>query len=352
MTDGEKTILITGGAGFIGSNFIRYLYGRYPRYRLVNLDLLTYAGNLNNLKDIVFSENGDRPQHLRRYHFVKGDVCDEAEIQKIFSRNNFDAVVHFAAESHVDRSIFNVLHFVRTNIEGTRVLIEAARRHKVPRFIHISTDEVYGTITDGFADEDTPLRPSNPYSASKAGADLLLQTYIRTHNFPAVIVRGSNNYGPYQYPEKLIPISITNLLEGRKIPVHGNGLHRRSWLHVEDFCRAIDIILHQAPAGSIYNVAGEEKTNLEVLRELGKHLKQNIEERKVHIDDRPGADFRYATDSAKLERELGWRRTRRFEESIGEVVNWYLTNQDWWRKIRQRKGFQEHYERQSKGQWC
>lgn len=351
MTINPLNILITGGAGFIGSNFVRFFYHTHPRTQIVNLDLLSYAGNPDNLRDIeqheLHLENG-----RRRYTFVQGDICNESLVDGLFSQYKFDTVFHFAAESHVDRSIFNVLHFVRTNIEGTRSLVEAARKYGTPRFIHVSTDEVYGSIAKGYADEQAPLVPSNPYSASKAGGDLLIQSYIKTHGFPAVIVRGSNNYGPYQYPEKLIPLAITNMLEEKKVPIHGDGMQVRSWLYVNDFCRAVDLIARQAAAGQIYNVAGEEKNNLDVLRILAGHLSKNFESFRHHVKDRPAADMRYAVDGSKLVRELGWKRTHHFEESIGEVVRWYREHDDWWRTIRLKKGFQEHYERQAKGEWC
>lgn len=344
-----KKILVTGGCGFIGSNFIRYFYHAYPEAHIINYDLLSYAGNPENLWDIEQAEAGKSD---RRYQFIRGDVCDEHVLDVMFASHQFDLVIHFAAESHVDRSIFNVLHFVRTNVEGTRALIEAARKYRAPRFIHISTDEVYGSIDVGFAPEEAPLRPSNPYSASKASADLLVQSYMKTHGFPAILVRGSNNYGPYQYPEKLIPMSITNLIEDRNIPIHGTGAHARSWLHVEDFCRAIDLIAHQAHLHQTYNVSGEERTNLEVLSLLAGHLNKNFERYRTHVNDRPGADMRYAPDSNKLQREFGWRRQHSFDESVKEVVAWYLNNPEWWRSIRLKKGFIEHYERQAKGEWC
>ncbi len=344
-------VLVTGGAGFIGSNFIRAYYHAHPRAQIVNLDLLTYAGNPENLVDI---EQGEcqQPAETRRYQFIQGDVCDEALLERLFCTHHFDLVIHFAAESHVDRSIFNLTHFVRTNIDGTRCLIEAARRHRVGRFINISTDEVYGSIPAGTASEAAPLNPSNPYSASKAGADLLVSAYMRTHRFPAVIVRGSNNYGPYQYPEKLIPLAITNLLEGKPIPVHGAGNQVRSWLHVQDFCRAIDLIVAGAPDGSVYNVSGEEKTNVEILTALTGHLGLRLDDVKVHVNDRPGGDVRYAPDSAKLQRELGWSRLHRVEEAVSDVVRWYQANPAWWKQIRLKPGFLEHYERQSNGRWC
>lgn len=338
-----QSMLVTGGCGFIGSNFIRYFYNKYPETKIVNLDLLTYAGNLDNLKDIEGEE---------RYVFVRGDICDELLLDQLFGEHRFDLVVHFAAESHVDRSIFSMADFVRTNIEGTRALIEAARRHRAKRFIHISTDEVYGSIKNGYAREDWPLRPSNPYSASKAGADHLVQAYIRTHELPAVIIRGSNNYGPYQYPEKLIPLTITNLLEGQKIPVHGYGIHVRSWLHVHDFCRAIDLLAHNQPADTVYNVAGEEKTNTEILEMIATYLGKSFEDWRFHVTDRPGADHRYAVDDSRLCREFDWQLTHNtFAEHLREVVKWYMENQEWWKKIKQVEDFQKHYERQAKGQW-
>ncbi len=351
MNAQKKTILVTGGGGFIGSNFIRYLYHKYPQYWIINLDLLSYAGNRENLKDIE-NEESALPEGKKRYEFVQGDICDAKLLDTIFSKNKFDTVVHFAAESHVDRSIFNVVDFVRTNIDGTRVLVEATRTHRIPRFIYISTDEVYGSVESGMAHEEAPLKPSNPYSASKAGADLLIQAYMRTHHFPAIIVRGSNNYGPYQYPEKLIPLAITNMIEEKKVPIHGDGTHRRSWLHVNDFARAVDLLMHQAPLYSVYNVSGEERTNLEVIDCIADLLGKDSGSIKVHITDRPGADLRYAPDSSKIQKEFGWRRDHKFDETIEEVVGWYLSHQAWWKKIRFKKGFLDHYERQSKGQWC
>jgi len=351
MKGEHKNILITGGAGFIGSNFVKHIYKIYPEYRLFNLDLLTYAGNLENLRSIEEKESGLSVEE-RRYRFLEGDICDEKLIDKLFSENNFDAVVHFAAESHVDRSIFNVLHFVRTNIEGTRVLVEAARKNDLPRFVHVSTDEVYGSVPVGFADEDAPLRPSNPYAASKAGADLLIQSYISTHDFPAFIVRGSNNYGPNQYPEKLIPLAITNFVEGKKIPVHGTGEHKRSWLHTEDFCRAIDTVLHSKDFSGIYNVSGEERTNMEVLETLACILNKDIGSHLSYVNDRPAADLRYAPDSGKLQEELNWQRLHSFDKSIKDTIEWYLENQEWWKNIHLKKGYLEHMERQSNGKWC
>lgn len=345
-----KSVLITGGCGFIGSNFVRYFYHKHPECCMVNLDLLTYAGNLENLLDIEQLEASNHNES--RYTFIKGDIRDAALLEDLFEKFRFDLLVHFAAESHVDRAIFSDVDFVRTNIEGTRSLVEVARKFSLSCFVHISTDEVYGSIAKGLATEDMPLLPSNPYAASKAGADLLIQAYIKTHGFPAILVRGSNNYGPYQYPEKLIPLAVTNLIEGKNVPIHGDGSHIRSWLHVEDFCEAIDLIAHSSAHFGIYNVAGEEKTNLEVLESLAKHLNLNLGSRKAYINDRPGADLRYAPDCKRLKKELGWANKYSFEYSIGDVVKWYLDNPDWWRNIRLKKGFLDHYERQSKGLWC
>lgn len=345
-----ESVLITGGCGFIGSNFVRHFYDSHPKSRMINMDLLTYAGNLENLRDLEDRES-KLPESDSRYEFVQGDICDTDLLEEIFQKHKFDLVVHFAAESHVDRSILNMSDFVRTNIEGTRSLVEAARRHEIKRFINISTDEVYGSIKSGYATEEWLLRPSNPYSASKAGADLLVQAYVRTYDFPGIIIRGSNNYGPYQYPEKLIPLAITNLLEGKKVPVHGYGIHVRSWLHVHDFCRAIDIIIHGDPKNWIYNVAGEEKTNHDVLELIARCLGKNLQDNRFHVSDRPGADLRYAVDASRLEKEFGWRRRHEFEREIGKVVQWYIDQSEWWRHIRLKEGFIEHYERQSKGQW-
>lgn len=345
------SVLITGGAGFIGSNYVRYFYNHHPQTKIVNLDQLTYAGNLSNLQDIVESE-AKLPENQRRYTFIQGDICDEALLDRIFSEHKFDLVIHFAAESHVDRSISNAMSFVRTNIEGTRALVEASRRHGVGRFINISTDEIYGSIKKGYSSEEWPLRPSNPYSASKAGADLLVQSYIRTHDFPAIIIRGSNNYGPYQYPEKLIPLAITNMIDNKKIPIHGYGIHVRSWLYVEDFCAVIDMIAHGEPKHQIYNVAGEEKTNHEILELIARALGKNLHEYRVHVNDRPGADLRYAVDASRLEKEFGWgRQHHRIEEEINNVVKWYVDHENWWRDIKLKEGFVNHYEKQSKGQW-
>lgn len=334
----------------MGSNFIRHLYRTYPDYQIYNLDLLTYAGNPDNLADIEELEYG-APAGRKRYHFIYGDICDDRLLKILFARHRFDMVVNFAAETHVDRSIIDMNDFIRTNVGGARSLIEAVRRYGVGRFVHISTDEIYGDVPHGIATEDSPLRPSNPYSSSKAAADLIIQSFIRTHKVPAIIVRGSNNYGPYQYPEKLIPLAISNLIEGKKVPVHGTGEHIRTWIHVEDFCRAVDTVMHNAPVYSMYNVSGEQQTNIGVLRHIAKHVGVDLDRHKEHITDRPGADTRYAPDSTKLRTELGWQPLHTLENSLGGVVAWYLKNRPWWEHIKQRKEFVDHYEKQAKGQW-
>ena len=334
----------------MGSNFVRHMYTRYPKARIWNLDLLTYAGNKENLLDIEKVEAAKKDDE-KRYTFVHGDICDAALLEKLFKANKFDLVVHFAAESHVDRSVFNVADFIRTNIEGTRHLMEAVQRHKAKRFVHISTDEIYGDVKNGFSDERAPLEPSNPYATSKAGADLLVQSYIKTFKIPAVIVRGSNNYGPYQYPEKLIPLAISNLIEGKKIPVHGAGDQVRSWVHVNDFCTAVDIVSHYAPLYCIYNVSGEQRTNLEVLKSIASALEKNLDDHKEHVTDRPAADSRYAVSGKKIETELGWKRAETFDTAIPKLVTWYLDNKPWWKRIKEKSEYSNHYEKQAKAQW-
>lgn len=342
-------ILITGGHGFMGSNYIRLLYNTHPFARIVNLDLLTYAANRDNLRDV---EQVDATNKNPRYQFIHGDICDESLLEKIFSEHKFDLVVHFAAESHVDRSIVGSAAFIKTNIEGTRALMDAARKHKTRRFIHISTDEIYGSYRAGYADEEWPLRPSNPYAASKAGADHLVQSYIRTHNMPAVIIRGSNNYGPYQYPEKLIPLAITNLLDGQKIPIHGYGEQVRSWVHVDDFCHAVDLVAHGNPQYNIYNVSGEEKSVMEVLELIARYLDKRLEDHRFHVTNRPGQDMRYAVDASLLSNDLGWTRTQNsFEAAIKNVIGWYVQNRQWWQAVKQKEGFQVHINKQAKGLW-
>jgi dTDP-glucose 4,6-dehydratase len=329
-----KRILVTGGAGFIGSNFVRYLLSSREGVQVVNLDALTYAGNRENL-----SEFDSHPG----YHFVRGDICDRKLVESLLEEHAIEAIVDFAAESHVDRSIAGPEVFVRTNVGGTLVLLEAARAHGVARFLQISTDEVYGSLgPEGFFTEQTPLDPNNPYSASKAGADLLALSYHRTFGLPVVITRTSNNYGPYQFPEKLIPLAITNALVGKPLPVYGDGQNVRDWIYVEDNCRALDLVLSEGRTGEIYNIGGgNEWKNIELVEKLTELIDERLglaAERSTRrlitfVTDRPGHDRRYATNSSKIERELNWRRAVSFEEGLRRTVDWYITHERWWRRI-------------------
>lgn len=317
-------LLVTGGLGFIGSNFIRQMLEEHPEDSIVNLDKVTYAGNPENLRDIA----GDP-----RYTFIRGDICDQDLVGSVFREHQIDAVVHFAAESHVDRSIEDASVFVRTNVLGTHVLLEAALSHGVGRFIHVSTDEVYGSIKSGSFRETDNLNPSSPYSASKAASDLLARSYYITHNLPVIVTRCTNNFGPYQYPEKLIPLFATNLLEGKKVPVYGTGKNVRDWIHVADHCRAVDFVLRHGEPGEVYNIGGgNEKSNLEItegiLRALGKD-----ESMIEYVPDRPGHDWRYSLDSSKL-RSMGWKPEFDFETALQETVRWYRENEWWWRPLK------------------
>jgi dTDP-glucose 4,6-dehydratase len=317
-------IVVTGGAGFIGSNFIKYILSKYPHYKIVNLDKLTYAGNLDNLSDIKDNSN---------YQFIKGDICDQNLVESILE-NRIDVIVNFAAETHVDRSIYDPKIFVQTNVLGTQVLLESALKSRIERFLQISTDEVYGTLKNGYFTESSPLLPNSPYAASKASADLLTRTYYKTFGSPAVITRSTNNYGPYQFPEKLIPLFITNALSEQELPLYGDGLYVRDWLYVEDFCKALDLVLHKGKIGEIYNISGSyEKTNLEITELILKRLNQPKSLIK-HVKDRPAHDRRYALDSSKIRNELGWKPDTSFEEGLAETVDWYIANQKWWEKIR------------------
>lgn len=328
-------ILVTGGCGFIGSNFVRHILKRYPDYRVINLDALTYAGNPENLRDIE-SES--------RYSFVKGLVEDREVVREL--AREVDCVVHFAAESHVDRSILDVSPFLKTNVIGTATILDAIRDSSVRRFIHISTDEVYGSLgEDGRFTEDTPLRPNSPYAASKASADLLVRAYYETYGIPAIIVRPSNNYGPYQYPEKFIPLMITNLLKNRPIPVYGEGKNVRDWLFVEDNCRAIDLILHEGRVGEVYNVGGSsEMRNIDLARAVLKIMNKD-EGMITFVKDRPGHDYRYALDSLKIQSELKWRAETNILDGLEKTIQWYTVNEWWWRPLKER------LERESKGFW-
>jgi len=315
-------ILVTGGAGFIFSNFIRYMLRKYPEYYISNLDKLTYCGRIENTLD--FKDN-------KNYGFIRGDICDKKLVEKI--TKDVDVIINGAAETHVDRSIIDAGTFVKTDVSGTYCLLEAARKNDVGKYIQISTDEVYGSIRKGSFEEGDPLNPSSPYSASKAGADMLVGSYYRTYNLPTMITRSSNNYGPYQFPEKIIPLFVTNLLEGKKVPVYGNGMNVRDWLYVEDNCAAIDMILHKGKIGEIYNIASsEERTNLRMTEMLLKLLgtsKGMIQ----HVEDRKGHDFRYSMESSKI-RKLGWEPKVSLEEGLRITVEWYKKNSWWWRGLR------------------
>jgi dTDP-glucose 4,6-dehydratase len=321
-------ILVTGGCGFIGSNFVRYFLKSYPNDSLINVDKLTYAGKLENLSDLSQSPH---------YHFIRGDITDGPRMEELINKG-VDTIINFAAESHVDRSIEDPSAFMKTNIFGTLVLLEAIRKifpKQRIRFVHISTDEVYGSLGEtGVFTEETPFAPNSPYSASKSAADMLVRAYHRTYGLPTVITRSSNNFGPYQFPEKLIPLMISNAIEDKELPIYGDGMHIRDWIYVEDHCRALDVVLHHGREGEVYNIGGRsEKPNLIVAQTILDRLG------KPHslirfVADRPGHDRRYAIDFSKIERELGWKPTVSFEEGISRTVEWYLTHREWWKKIK------------------
>lgn len=318
-------LLVTGGAGFIGSNFIRYWLNKYPQDQIRNLDLLTYAGNLDNLKGLENNPN---------YEFIHGDICDQVLVEK--SVQGVDLIVHFAAESHVDRSINDSSDFVKTNVEGTRVLLDAAKNNGGIRFHHVSTDEVFGALEMGDKKftEDTPYSPRSPYSASKAASDHLVRAYFHTHKLPITISNCSNNYGPYQYPEKLIPLFVTNLMEGKKVPVYGNGLNIRDWIHVDDHNYGVDLIIKQGKIGETYCLGGNsEKTNLEITKAV-LNLMGKGEEMIEYVVDRLGHDLRYAIDFSKAEKDLGFKPRHSFENGLQETVEWYKNNQAWWKKLK------------------
>ena len=321
-----KTLLVTGGCGFIGSNFIRFFLSQHSDYRVINLDKLTYAGNIENTRD--FQEN-------TRYEFIHGDIADETLLRKIFARK-LDGVIHFAAETHVDRSIDDANDFLVTNVLGTMALLEATRLSKVPRFLHISTDEVYGSLEKGEAKEHFPLEPNSPYSAAKAASDLLVRAYWKTYAYPAMIVRSSNNYGPYQFPEKVIPLFITNLIEGKKVPLYGNGKNRREWIFVEDNCRAIDLVFNQGKPGEIYNLGtGHELSNIDLTRTILKQM--GFDESFIaYVEDRRGHDFRYAIDLTKI-KSLGFAPKWSFEKGLSHTIQWYKENSTWWKPLKKDK---------------
>lgn len=330
-------ILITGGAGFIGSNFVRYMLDKYDDHQIVNLDSLTYCGNLENLSGIEDNPN---------YTFCKGDITDKELVFKITS--DVDYIVNFAAESHVDRSIEDPEIFIKSNVLGTQVLLDAAKEYGVKKYLQVSTDEVYGSLgKTGYFREDTPLAPNSPYSASKASADLMVRAYNKTFDLPVNITRCSNNYGPYQFPEKLIPLMISNALEDNPLPVYGDGLNIRDWLHVYDHCSAIDLVLHKGEIGEIYNIGGNnEKKNIEIVKLILQNL-DKPESLIKFVKDRLGHDRRYAIDSSKIQNELGWIPKYTFETGIAETIKWYLDNREWWERIKSGE-YMAYYERMYK----
>ncbi|OQX71674.1 dTDP-glucose 4,6-dehydratase [Candidatus Parcubacteria bacterium 4484_255] len=329
-------LLVTGGAGFIGSNFIHYIFEKYSDYQVVNLDILTYCGNLENLKKIEKNPN---------YKFVKGDICDIQLVDGL--AKDCDAIVHFAAESHVDRSILDSTPFIKTNILGTVNLLNAARKYN-KRFHYISTDEVFGSLgPTGYFSEKSLYDPHSPYSASKAAADHLVRAYFHTYDVPITITNCSNNYGPYQFPEKLIPLFVTNLLEGKKVPVYGDGLNVRDWLYVEDHCEAVDLVLHKGGIGETYCIGGnEERTNLEITHKILELLGFG-EEKIEYVADRKAHDKRYAIDASKIKKDLGWQPQHTFDEAIQKTVEWYRENQEWWKRIKTGE-YLDYYKKQYK----
>ena len=320
-----KTLLVTGGAGFIGSNFIRYMVRKYDGYKIINLDKLTYAGNLENLKGI---------EDIANYRFIKGDICDRDLVEDIFSGNKIDAVVNFAAESHVDRSITDPGVFIQTDVYGVFVLLEAATKYKSKVFLQISTDEVYGSIEKGSFTEDDTLAPNSPYSASKTGAEMIVRSFFKTYQTPILVTRTSNNFGPYQYPEKIIPLFVTNLIDGNKVPLYGDGMNIRDWIYVSDNCIALDMVLHKGKIGEVYNIgAGNEKPNVWITKKILEIL-EKPETMIEPVTDRLGHDRRYSVDCSKIEKELGWKPEVDFEEALHRTVHWYVNNEKWWRPLK------------------
>jgi dTDP-glucose 4,6-dehydratase len=322
-----KTILVTGGAGFIGSNFVKYLLQNYD-YNVINFDKLTYAGNLENLTDI---------EKDPRYKFFKGDICEEKDVEKAITDNKVDTIVNFAAESHVDRSILGPKEFIVTNVIGTQVLLEAARKLGIEKYLQVSTDEVYGSLPEDKPEllftEKTPITTNSPYSASKASADLLVNAYFHTFKMPVLTTRCSNNYGPYQFPEKLIPLMIAKAVDGQKLPVYGDGKNVRDWLYVEDHCSAITEVLHRGKIGDVYNIGGNnEWYNIDIVKIILKLLGKG-EDHITYVKDRPGHDRRYAIDSSKIMKELGWAPKYQFDGGIEKTIKWYIENENWWRRI-------------------
>ncbi|MBL7995845.1 dTDP-glucose 4,6-dehydratase [bacterium] len=324
------SILVTGGAGFIGSNFVRFMLKKYPSYRIIVLDALTYAGNRENLSDL------EKDSRLTFYH---GNICDRTVVDNLVS--HVDAIINFAAETHVDRSIHEADSFVQTDVLGTLILLEAARKYKIERYLQISTDEVYGSIEQGAFTEEHPLAPNSPYSASKAGGDLMVRAHYKTFGTPTLVTRASNNYGPFQYPEKLIPFFVTNAIDDIPLPLYGDGMNIRDWLYVDDHCEGVDHVLHHGVIGETYNIGGgNERTNIDITQIILKTLNKPDTLIK-RVADRPGHDRRYAVDTGKIEK-LGWKPRFRFEDAVEETIQWYVKNESWWRKIKEKqKAYQE-----------
>ena len=329
-----STVLITGGAGFIGSNFVKYMLDKYSDYDIINLDALTYCGNLENLKDI---------ENMDNYTFVKGDIRDKKLVYDLVSKSDY--VINFAAESHVDRSITDPEIFIKSNVLGTQVLLNVSKEFGVEKYIQISTDEVYGTLGEtGYFSETTPLQPNSPYSASKAGGDLITRAYFETFDLPINITRCSNNYGPYQFPEKLIPLMISNALEDKNLPIYGDGKNIRDWLHVYDHCQAIDLVLHEGKLGEVYNIGGHnERQNIQIVKLILEALGKD-ESLIEFVADRLGHDRRYAIDADKISNELGWEPKYTFETGIKETIQWYLDNQEWMDQVKSGE-YQQYYEK-------
>ncbi|WP_157455813.1 dTDP-glucose 4,6-dehydratase [Carnobacterium maltaromaticum] len=321
-------VLVTGGAGFIGSNYVHYMLENHPDYKIINLDLLTYAGNIHNLDDVM-----DNPNHI----FVEGNICNRELVRNLVKTYNITHFVNFAAESHVDRSILNPEIFVETNIQGTLALLDVAKELSIEKYLQVSTDEVYGSLgAEGYFTEETPLAPNSPYSASKTGADLLVRAYYETYGMNVNITRCSNNYGPYHFPEKLIPLMISNGMDNKELPIYGDGLNIRDWLHVQDHCQAIDLVLHKGRKGEVYNVGGHnERTNNEIVEIVIEKLGLSRDLIK-YVEDRLGHDKRYAIDPTKLETELGWKPKYTFDTGIVETIEWYQANEAWWRPLKER----------------
>ena len=336
-----RKVLVTGGCGFIGTNLIRHILENRPDWEVTNLDLLTYAGNMENT-------DGLQDQYPGRYRFVRGDIADAPFVSEVFSRTPFDLVLNLAAESHVDRSIEGAGVFVRTNVMGVQVLLDASLQNGVQRFLQVSTDEVYGSLgTQGRFTEELPLTANSPYSATKAAADLLVRSYIKTHGLDAVITRCSNNYGPYQFPEKLIPLMVVNAHQDRELPVYGEGRNVRDWIYVEDHCRGIIAVAEQGVCGEVYNLGGDaEKENIEIVRTICRYLGKP-ETLIRFVKDRPGHDFRYSMDHTKISRELSWEPLKDFDQGLSATIDWYLAHRAWWERIMS-GDYQQYYERMYK----